>query len=133
MCKATLVVVLILSSVAPLLAWPPVLPFKWQNWMWTTSARQRGHSERQNYRVIKPSCSGGNGTIMACIYPMLCNCPEPTTGGYMRNTDNIRWFYNNNTHQCQSKKGNPGGCNNFDEKVQCQRHCETPLKQKRLQ
>uniref|UniRef100_A0A224Y4W3 Pancreatic trypsin inhibitor n=1 Tax=Rhipicephalus zambeziensis TaxID=60191 RepID=A0A224Y4W3_9ACAR len=132
MYKSTLVVIVVLSYAVPLLAWPK-FPFHWFKWPWPQPTTPRPNPwQRHNYTVFRPSCSGGNGKYIVCVYPKFCSCPQPTNGGYIRYAEeHIRWFYNNRTKRCESKAGIPGGCNNFENQGHCMWRCEIPLMQKR--
>uniref|UniRef100_A0A6G5A7X9 Putative bovine pancreatic trypsin inhibitor n=1 Tax=Rhipicephalus microplus TaxID=6941 RepID=A0A6G5A7X9_RHIMP len=129
MLKCSFVVILILCNIVPLNAG---LKF-WNIFSWgkrtttTTTAPRRW--PWYNYTFIKPSCNGGKGIYITCLYPDMCNCSKPTDGGYIRTAPGQRrWFYNNKTKKCERIIGIPGGCNNFDDRWRCKYNCELPMK-----
>nr|XP_037273732.1 uncharacterized protein LOC119165767 [Rhipicephalus microplus] len=139
--KPFLVAAVILLNVVPLLALPKWLDWLRPPWRRTTTTPRPVPPTTRNYTYwplerwpwnnrtrIKRSCDGGNDErLMYCLYPAMCNCSRPSTGGYIRLPKNEpRWFYNKTRRKCQPVIGVPGGCNNFDNRLGCRMYCELP-------
>ncbi|XP_075727638.1 uncharacterized protein LOC142768931 [Rhipicephalus microplus] len=127
--KTAFVLLLILSNVVPLLAWGSMAQLYPRQKPATprhVAARPLKKAAKINTRwknVTVPKCDGGKN-FRKCFFPLLCLCKKPVEGGYYRVTqDQYRWYYNNNTNQCERHAAAPGGCNDFDDKKECDRHC----------
>ncbi|XP_049512314.1 uncharacterized protein LOC125940312 [Dermacentor silvarum] len=118
--KPALVVIFILMYSVPLLAWPKFIDGFFRRGKLVTTPRPG--PRHRNYSVHIPRCDGGKyGT---CIYPLMCSCPKPKPGGYIRSTmENSPWYYDNRTKTCNQTSGDPSGCNSFISKQQCLRLC----------
>uniref|UniRef100_L7LSR2 Putative monolaris n=1 Tax=Rhipicephalus pulchellus TaxID=72859 RepID=L7LSR2_RHIPC len=127
--KTTLVLILIFFNIVPLIAGINI--FDWFRRKPKTTTATPAYKPSNNRTLIRPSCKGGNGKYIFCVYTDMCNCPRPQTGGYIRTTE-YRWFYNNRTRKCEAVKGAPGGCNNFDDKFRCMIRCELRIRFKRF-
>uniref|UniRef100_A0A224YBL8 Pancreatic trypsin inhibitor n=1 Tax=Rhipicephalus zambeziensis TaxID=60191 RepID=A0A224YBL8_9ACAR len=130
MYKCALVVVIILSSIVPLLAWRPSWPFKWPPswWPFRRTTPRPAHPNNTTPIYHPPTCKWQYST--SCDYPRLCNCPMSTMEGYIRyaNKKDYPWYFDNITMTCKQARGDHSGCNRFTERKHCQRDCAIPIK-----
>uniref|UniRef100_A0A224Y2A1 Pancreatic trypsin inhibitor n=1 Tax=Rhipicephalus zambeziensis TaxID=60191 RepID=A0A224Y2A1_9ACAR len=109
--KTAFALILIFSSVAPLLVWGRTVT-----------------SHGKTYSV--PDCQLKNNY---CIYPLACFCSKPRAGGYNRLTlGEVRWYYNRETEKCQEHTGESAGCNNHDDQDTCERRCKNATLVKKM-
>ncbi|XP_075530667.1 uncharacterized protein LOC142563875 [Dermacentor variabilis] len=126
MCKRALVVVLILSLVVSSLALRRFLDIFRRK----SSTAHSSHKHFRNSTIPNSSrLHLTNYTIRnrqcrqqlpkACVFPQMCCCPQ-SWSFYLRQE---RWRYNNKTKQCEPFEGSDEDCNNFENEVECNRHC----------
>uniref|UniRef100_A0A131YQ07 Pancreatic trypsin inhibitor n=1 Tax=Rhipicephalus appendiculatus TaxID=34631 RepID=A0A131YQ07_RHIAP len=81
----TLVVILILSNIVP----PAIAKFNfWDLFRWNrrTTTAPPNRWQIKNHTYIKPSCSGGNGSLLRCPYPQSTtfSCLKHSSRGYKK-------------------------------------------------